>query len=186
MMQEIQKGKLLLSEPSILLDTVFGRSVILLTEYNKQGALGFIINKPIEESNLSELIPEIQVKLPVYQGGPVEQDSLFFIHTQPELIPYSTEVSDGVYWGGDFEVVKELVNSRNLSSKNIRFFLGYSGWAAGQLENEMDENSWIVIQNNYKSSLLVKAQPDFWKEQLGALGEKYSIWANAPENPELN
>ncbi len=185
MLQEIQKGKLLLSEPSMLLDTIFGRSVIFLTEYNDQGAIGFIINKPIEYG-LSELVPDIQVTLPVYKGGPVEQDSLFFIHNQPELIPYATEVSEGIFWGGDFEIVKELLNNGSLTQKNIRFFLGYSGWKNGQLEGEMDENSWIIVQNTHKSNLLTKAQSDFWKEQLATLGDKYAIWANAPENPELN
>lgn len=185
MLQEIQKGKLLLSEPSMLQDTIFGRSVILITEYNDQGAVGFIINKPIEY-NLSELIPDIEVAMPIYKGGPVEQDSLFFIHNQPELIPYATEVSEGVFWGGDFEIVKELLNNERLTEKNIRFFLGYSGWGNGQLEDEMSKNSWIVVQNNYKSNLLENAQSDFWKKQLGALGDKYAIWANAPENPELN
>jgi len=185
MLQEIQKGKLLLSEPSMLLDTIFGRSVIFLTEYNDQGAVGFIINKPIEH-NLSDLIPDIKTALPVYKGGPVEQDSLFFIHNQPDLIPYATEVSEGIFWGGDFEIVKELLNNGSLTQKNIRFFLGYSGWKNGQLEEEMDENSWIIVQNTYKSNLLTKAQSDFWKEQLVTLGDKYAIWANAPENPELN
>src|SRR5690554_6599831 len=185
MLQEIQKGKLLLSEPSMLLDTIFGRSVIFLTEYNDQGAVGFIINKPIEH-NLSDLIPDIKTALPVYKGGPVEQDSLFFIHNQPDLIPYATEVSEGIFWGGDFEIVKELLNNGSLTQKNIRFFLGYSGWKNGQLEEEMDEHSWILVQNTYKSNLLTKAQSDFWKEQLVTLGDKYAIWANAPENPELN
>lgn len=185
MLDIIQKGKLLLSEPSLLQDMVFGRAVVLITEYNLEGAVGFILNKPINHY-ISDLIPDIEVPFPVYTGGPVEQDNLYFIHNKPEIIPYSTEISDGIFWGGDFEIVKKQINLGNLSEHNIRFFLGYSGWAVGQLESELQSNSWIVVENTYKSRILSKAQTDFWKEQLEALGEKYVIWSNAPENPELN
>lgn len=185
MLQEIRKGKLLLSEPSMLQDMVFGRSVILITEYNDEGAIGFIINKPIEYT-ISELVPDVEVPFPVYKGGPVEQDNLYFIHNKPELIPYSTEISEGLFWGGDFEIIKKQINHGTITEKDIRFFLGYSGWGRGQLDEEMSKDSWIVVQNNYKSDILTEAQADFWKEQLGTLGDKYVIWSNAPENPELN
>lgn len=185
MLDIIQKGKLLLSEPSLLQDVVFGRSVILITEYNSEGATGFILNKPINYS-VSDLIPDIEIPFPVYTGGPVEQDNLYFIHNKPEIIPFSTEISDGIFWGGDFEIVKKQINLGNISEHNIRFFLGYSGWEAGQLEDELQSSSWIVVSNPYKNTILTKAHSDFWKEQLKTLGEKYAVWLNAPENPELN
>lgn len=185
MSYNIHKGKLLLAEPSLLQDNVFGRSVILVAEYNSDGAVGFILNKPIDYF-ITDLVPDIKKPFPVYNGGPVEQDNLYFVHNKPDIIPYSTEISDGVFWGGDFEVVKKQINLGNLSLRDIRFFLGYSGWAAAQLESEMKTNSWVVIQNAYKNTILENAQIDFWKEQLEALGEKYVIWSNAPENPELN
>src|SRR5690606_19400213 len=102
MLDTIQKGKLLLSDPSLLQDMVFGRSVILITEYNSDGATGFIINKSINYA-VSDLVPDVEIPFPVYNGGPVEQDNLYFIHNKPEIIPYSTEISDGIFWGGDFE-----------------------------------------------------------------------------------
>lgn len=185
MPDNIQKGKLLLSEPSLLQDMVFGRSVVLIAEYNSDGAIGFILNKPINYL-ISELIPDIEMPFSVYTGGPVEQDNIYFIHTKPEIIPYSVKISEGIFWGGDFEIVKQQINLGNISKNEIRFFLGYSGWQTGQLETEMQSNSWIVVSNPYKSTILSKAHTDFWKEQLKTLGEKYAIWVNAPENPELN
>jgi len=181
----IQKGKLLLSDPSLLQDNVFGRSVILITECNPEGTVGFILNKPVDYI-ISDLVPDIEFPLPVYIGGPVDEDNLFFIHNKPELIPHSTEISEGIYWGGDFDVVKKQINIGNISENEIRFFLGYTGWDIGQLEAELQSNSWIVVSNPHKANILAKAKADFWKEQLKTLGEKYAIWMNAPENPEFN
>ena len=87
-----KKGQLLIAEPSILGDSSFNRSVVLLADYNEDGSVGFILNKPLEYS-LSDLIPEISVEFKIYNGGPVEQDNLYFIHTIPELIPNSVEIS---------------------------------------------------------------------------------------------
>jgi len=185
MSDTVDKGRLLLSEPSLLQDLVFGRSVILIAEHNAEGTVGFILNKPIKYS-VSDLVPDIEFLFPLYKGGPVEQDNLYFIHSKPEVIPDSTEISDGIYWGGDFETVKEQINLGNISENEIRFFLGYTGWSEGQLEFELEAKSWIVADNIYGDTILSKLPNHLWKEQLRALGEKYTIWLNAPENPELN
>jgi putative transcriptional regulator len=122
----------------------------------------------------------------IYNGGPVEQDNLYFIHNIPDLIPNSIEISNGIFWGGDFEFTKELINTGVIKKKNIRFFLGYTGWDSKQLENEMQANSWILIKNTYKNKILGKASVHFWKEKILELGGVYLIWSNAPENPILN
>ena len=85
---KIVKGKLLIAEPSILNDDSFNRSIILLTEHNEQSSVGFILNKPLNYT-IKDLIPEINCSFKIYQGGPVEQDNLYFIHKIPELIPDS-------------------------------------------------------------------------------------------------
>ncbi len=185
MLDNIQKGKLLLAEPALLQDMTFARAVILIVEYNSDGAVGFILNKPISFT-ASDLVPDMNAPFPLYSGGPVEQDNLYFIHSKPEIIPFSTEICEGVFWGGDFEAVKKQIELGNISENEIRFFLGYSGWSAGQLESEIQSNSWIVMPNPYKNDILSKAKKDVWKEQLKTLGEKYAIWVNAPENPEFN
>ncbi len=124
---KLKKGHLLIAEPSIIGDQSFNRSVILLADHNSNGSVGFIINKPLKYT-INDLVPEIDAKFKIYNGGPVEQDNLYFIHNIPELIPNSIEISNGIYWGGDFESTKSLINNGVIDKKNIRFFLGYTGW----------------------------------------------------------
>ena len=180
-----KKGHLLIAEPSILGDVSFNRSVILLADHNDEGSVGFILNKPLNYT-INDLLPEIEIPLKVYNGGPVEQDNLYFIHKIPELIPESVEISNGVFWGGDFTNVIKLINNGELNEKNIRFFLGYSGWNTNQLSTELMSNSWIVTENVYKNEIIEKSDISFWKEKMLEFGGDYSIWSNAPENPSFN
>lgn len=180
-----KKGKLLIAEPALTGDVSFNRSVVLLAEHNDEGAVGFILNKPLEY-DISDLVSEIKVPLKVFNGGPVEQDNLYFIHKVPHLIEDSIEISDGIYWGGDFEKIVELINCNTITEKDIRFFLGYSGWASLQLDQELTSKSWVVVRNEYRSDIIQKSTTAFWKEKMIELGGDYLIWSNSPENPILN
>jgi putative transcriptional regulator len=184
-LKKIEKGLLLISDPSIIGDSTFNRSVILLTEHNGSGSVGFVLNKPTPHT-LHELIDNIHADFVVYDGGPVEQDNLYFIHTLPQLITNSIEIADGIYWGGDFELTKNLINEGQITKENIRFFLGYSGWTSNQLESEIELKSWIPVVNKHKIKLLQKSSKNFWKQKITALGGDYLLWSNAPENPILN
>ncbi len=180
-----KKGDLLIAEPSIIGDISFNRSIVLLTDHSEEGSIGFILNKPLEYT-INDLVPEIEASFKVYNGGPVEQDNLYFIHKVPDLIPNSIEISLGIYWGGDFTEVANLISEGKISEKDIKFFLGYSGWEINQLENELKSNSWVVTKNIYKKSIIEKDYEFFWKEKMVELGGNYSIWSNAPENPSYN
>lgn len=180
-----KKGCLLVAEPSILNDISFNRAVILLTEHNQDGSVGFIINKPLTHT-INDLIPEINASFIIYNGGPVEQDNLYFIHNVPHLIPDSIEISNGIYWGGDFEITKNLINEGIILKENIRFFLGYTGWETDQLEYELEENSWIIVENELKEKIIGKNSQNFWKEKMNQLGGDYLLFSNSPENPSLN
>lgn len=179
-----EKGRLLIAEPAILNDSSFKRTIILITEYTKKSAVGFILNRPLNHV-LSDLIPEIDCEFNVYQGGPVEQDNLYFIHKVPHLIPDSIEVANGIYWGGNFDLLKNLLNNKQLKSSDIRFFLGYSGWETEQLDNELDNNSWFIAENDYPN-ILTTSDQSFWKNKLLQKGGKYKIWANAPSDIQMN
>ncbi len=181
---KVSKGKLLIAEPSILNDGSFKRSVILLTEHNQDGSVGFIFNKPTSYV-LSDFISEIESNLRVFYGGPVSEDNLYFVHKIPELIPNSIEIADGIFWGGDFEAVLELIKNDLLSKNDIRFFLGYSGWTNNQLNDELSSYSWIVIENKFKNLFHINHN-NFWKNEMNKFGGIYKIWANAPEDPSLN
>ena len=181
---ELTKGKLLVSEPSILNDKAFTRSVVYLTEITDDGCVGFIINK-ITNYVLNDLLPDINCDFTIYNGGPVERESLYFIHNIPNLIPNSMEVSKNIYWGGDFNVVTNLLNDKKIQPTEIRFFLGYSGWSNEQLKGEIKETSWVVVENKF-DNIFTLNHKKIWKEQLMELGGNYQIWANAPKNPTLN
>jgi putative transcriptional regulator len=183
--EKISRGQLLIAEPSIIGDISFHRAIILLADYNDHGAVGFIMNKPLNYT-INDLIPKIYAEFQVYNGGPVEQDNLYFIHNIPQLIPKSIAISDGIYWGGDFETTIQLINNNQISKENIRFFLGYTGWSANQLENEMRLKSWFLTHNNYVDKIIEKSSQNFWKEKLSEIGGEYLIWSNAPENPLSN
>lgn len=186
MSQPLHKGHLLIAEPSIIGDVSFNRAVVLLADHTDKGSVGFILNKPLEH-NLSDFVPEItNCDLPVYNGGPVEQDNLYFIHKVPGLIPNSIEISKGIFWGGDFSKVIEQLCTGELQKNDIQFFLGYSGWGSEQLSEELEENTWVVLENDEGENLLSNCCPNLWREKIISLGGDYLIWSNAPENPHLN
>ncbi len=180
-----KKGNLLIAEPAIIGDVSFNRSIVLLADHSHEGSIGFILNKPLEY-NINDLIPEVEATYKVYNGGPVEQDNLYFIHKVPDLISNSIEISLGIYWGGDFTKVAELIKDQTIKETDIKFFLGYSGWEANQLEKELKANSWVVTENVYEKNIIEKDYESFWKEKMLEFGGEYSIWSNAPENPSFN
>ncbi|NEV94335.1 YqgE/AlgH family protein [Psychroflexus sp. YR1-1] len=180
------RGDVLISEPSTIGDLTFNRSVILLAHLDADGAVGFIINKPLD-FNLEELIPEISEHFKLFNGGPVEQENLYFIHDVPHLVKDSIEIKGGIYWGGSFERIVHLINTKQITSENIKFFLGYSGWDASQLASEIDLNTWI-IDSNTKSNDILNSLKDgqYWQQKMKKLGGEYLLWSNAPENPNNN
>lgn len=180
-----KKGKLLIAEPTLSGDVSFNRSVVLLAEHNEEGSVGFILNKPLNYY-INDLVTEIKIPFQVYNGGPVEQDNLYFIHRVPDLIKNSIEISNGIFWGGDFRTIVNLINKGVISENDIRFFLGYSGWSSLQLDEELNSRSWIVANNVYESAIIKKSTIAFWKEKMLELGGNYLIWSNSPENPGLN
>lgn len=180
-----EKGKLLIAEPALTGDVSFSRSVVLLAEHNHDGSVGFILNKPLEYT-INDLVSEISASFQVFNGGPVEQDNLYFIHKVPDLIDNSIEISDGIYWGGDFEKIVQLINSNLISEEDIRFFLGYTGWDSSQLDKELSSKSWVIVPNAYESNIIQKKSDAFWREKMVELGGDYLLFSNTPENPSLN
>lgn len=178
------KGRLLIAEPSILNDSSFNRSIILITEHTENNSVGFILNRPLEYT-LKDLLPEIESDFIVYQGGPVEQDNLYFVHKVPELIPESIEVDNGIFWGGNFESLKQLLNSGILLEGDIRFFLGYSGWGKQQLNDEININSWFISENDIKN-IFSDNNNSLWRNKILQKGGNYKLWANAPSDINLN
>ncbi len=179
----LQKGRLLIAELALTGDVSFSRAVVFLAEHNQEGSVGFILNKPTEH-HLSELLPDLLVDFKLYNGGPVDQDNLYYLHKLPELIPESVEIANGIYWGGNFDQLKEALLANKIKANQIRFFLGYSGWSAHQLEAEILSKSWIITDN--EADVLTDVHPVSWREKIEDMGGDYLIWANSPENPAYN
>lgn len=179
-----QKGCLLIAEPSILNDDSFNRSIVLLAEHTNDSAVGFILNRPLKFT-VKDLLPEIDCNFTVYQGGPVEQDNLYFVHKVPELLKDSIQIKEDLYWGGNFDNLKELLKGGKVKPNDIRFFLGYSGWGTNQLDDELRSNSWFISENDYLDLFGTDIE-SLWKNKLLQKGGKYKIWANAPADINLN
>jgi putative transcriptional regulator len=178
------RGRILISEP-FLVDYFFKRSVVLLAEHNDEGTFGVILNKPVRAkfNDVVKDFPFFETRL--YLGGPVQGDSLFFIHTLGDEIPESSEVLDGIFWGGDIEMIREMIAVGKITSDQIRFYIGYSGWAPQQLDDELKRNSWVVSHINAEQ--ILKTKPKLmWDKALRQLGGDYSLWTNFPDDPTSN
>jgi putative transcriptional regulator len=178
------RGKLLISEP-FLLDYYFKRSVVLLAEHNEEGSFGVIMNKPVNAkfNDIVKDFPEFDANL--FLGGPVKTESLFFLHTVGDKIENSMEVLEGLYWGGDIEQVKEMITLKLLDPDDVRFYVGYSGWGANQLNGELERNSWVVAGTN-RNKLMFTDPAELWSSSLKNLGKEYELWLKFPADPGAN
>lgn len=182
---EPRKGDLLISEP-FLADPNFVRTVIYLCEHNEEGSFGFVLNKPAK-LHLNELLEGVGDREDdIYIGGPVQQNALQFIHKKDGLIEGGSEVKDGIYWGGNFEQMLPMMEGDLIKAIDIKFFVGYSGWAAGQLKSELELNAWIISRNVDIEQIFDTNVRSLWKEVLHTMGGKYKIVANFPVDPRLN
>jgi len=177
-------GILLIADP-FLKDPNFLRTVVLLCEYKEDGAFGFVLNRQYQNT-LDELIPELEGhKIPVYYGGPVQLDSIHFLHQYPEQIPGGQEIMKGVFWGGDFDAAVDLIKAPDFDPSRIRFFIGYSGWSEGQLEEEITEKSWLTVEAN-RRLVFHTDYTAVWKDSIRQLGGEYEMMINFPIDPQLN
>jgi putative transcriptional regulator len=179
-----KQGHILIAEP-FLSGSYFNRSIIIIASYSEKGAVGFILNKKVDYP-----VEDIFVDFPdfdseIHIGGPVGTDSIYFIHTLGDTIPGSVLIKEKLYLGGDFTALKRQIQLGLVEHNQVRFFLGYSGWDAGQLEEEIAENSWLVADIS-QADLMSLEENTMWSETVRAMGGRYSMWENFPENPSLN
>ena len=183
-MIELAPGILLIADP-FLKDPNFLRTVVFLCEHKEDGSFGFVLNRKYENT-LDELMPELEGhQLPVYYGGPVQMDTIHFLHQYPDEIPGSQEVIKGVYWGGDFDLVINMIKKETIDFNKIRFYIGYSGWSNGQLNDEMNEKTWLTVEATRKL-IFHRNYEEIWKDSLKHLGGDYEIMVNFPIDPQLN
>jgi putative transcriptional regulator len=179
-----EKGKILISEP-FLPDTFFNRSIVYLTDHTAEGSVGFILNKKLDLQVDATIEGFEGWNENLSMGGPVAPDTLHYLHNLGDLVPNSVLVEGNIYWGGEIDVIRGLIKSRRIKKSDIRFFLGYSGWSAGQLERELKENSWVIAKVNSNIVLNTRGD-DIWKKVLRSFKNKYRMWADFPDSPEMN
>ncbi|MGF1924462.1 MAG: YqgE/AlgH family protein [Bacteroidia bacterium] len=178
-------GKLLISEP-FLEDPNFKRSVILLTEFTNEGSVGFVLNQP-SALLLKDLVPDFSEGLfTVFIGGPVEVDTIHFIHRCYDKLNSGEEIGKGIYWGGNFETLQILINTNQIDASEIKFFLGYSGWGSSQLGSEIASNSWIVSDQYHQDLVFSNNEDELWREVIVNLGPRYAHISKFPTDPSLN
>jgi putative transcriptional regulator len=177
-------GRLLIAEP-FLHDGFFKRAVVLLAEHSEKGSVGFILNKPLDV-----LVHEAVPDFPHYHsltlfGGPVQRDQLYYIHTLGDKIEGSAPIAKDLWWLGDFEQIKELIAKKEIRPDQLRFFIGYAGWEAGQLDKELEEKSWFVSHPD-KELIFSHAPDEMWASAVKNMGSDFAPMANFPEDPSLN
>ncbi|GGZ17644.1 UPF0301 protein [Echinicola pacifica] len=180
-----KSGNLLISEP-FLQDQNFVRSVVLLCENNEHGSFGLVLNK-LSILKVRDLLDDLEfLDLEVYVGGPVEQNTLHFIYRGDAAIAGSVELAEDLYWGGDFDEFVTKYKLGQLDLDNFRFFIGYSGWAEGQLESELNDKTWIVSDHVDSKAIFQSSPEDLWRVALKKMGGDFQAIANYPIDPRLN
>lgn len=179
---KVKKGSIIFSQP-LMKDPNFQRSLIFICEHNNEGSFGYVLNEKINTQNLDLELNNVIINN-LYLGGPVEKSYLNFIHNLKNLSD-SEEIIDDVYLGGNID---EFIKNKNLNKNKLKykFFSGYSGWSSDQLQEEINQNSWIVV-NQFNSDILFKNIDDkFWSVFLSEFGGKNKIFSNYPKDPSLN
>ena len=177
---KLAKGNFLVSQP-FMDDGNFRRTVIYLAEYNDLGALGFIINRPMEYK-AEELMPDFPIfDDSAYFGGPVATNTIQYVHRKGDILEDSIEIKDGIYWGGDFEKLKFLIEEKLITPKDLKFYVGYTGWSAGQLEDELTHGSWIIAPADI-NFIFKYGNQRTWGKVLEDLGENFEVIAQMPES----
>ncbi|MDQ5949589.1 MAG: putative transcriptional regulator [Patescibacteria group bacterium] len=189
--QKPSLGGIIVAEP-FMTDPHFARSTVLITEFDAKGTTGFILNKPTKYSvNESvDVFPSFDAKL--FYGGPVEDDTLYYVHTIGKKLENSVMLGENLWWGGNYDQLLFLIDTKQVRPNQIRFFAGHAGWEPHQLEFEISEKSWIVHQSSPSIRADVKkwifdyAPENLWGDVLRSMGDKYKLLANFPSDPNLN
>lgn len=182
------RGSLLVAKPTVG-DFFFKRSLIMIVDPDEgEGAMGVVVNHFVGYY-LRDVLPELETveEIPLYLGGPVGTEMMFFMHTLgPEVIPDSLDLGCGVWFGGDFEAIKRYVELGGPVEGRIKFIVGYSGWGKGQIASELERHDWAVLNDCDSGLLMSSGEDDSWREAVSRFGDRYRLWLDMPSNPEWN
>ncbi len=179
------KSGMLLIAGANLLDPNFTRTIILLCEHRFEGSFGLVLNQPVS-INLSDVVKNLDGwDAPLHRGGPVQENTLHFIHRCPDLDIGSQKILPGLYWGGEFEKLSTILRTGRVDANNFRFFIGYSGWGEGQLMDEVERDSWYLKPADLNLIFFEDAKNQ-WRQSFVNMGPDYQMLSNFPDDPRLN
>ena len=180
-----EKGKILISEP-FLQDAYFQRSVVLLVDHNIKGSMGFVLNKKtgLWVNDFFDGFDKAP-RIPIFLGGPVSSNHLYFVHSLGDIIPNSIQIDENLFFDGDFESLIYYIKSGQKIDGEIKFFLGYSGWTENQLDGEIAQDSWLVSTHAGRDIMNAEGE-SFWRQSVELVGGSYLTWINYPVDPTLN
>lgn len=181
------RGSVIVAKP-ILDDVCFKRSVIVLVDHDREnGSMGVMVNKFIGYT-LGDVLPRVDhaEEIPLYLGGPVSPEMMFFLHTLGDVIPDSVQVREGLYFGGRYETMKEYVRSGEPVEGRVKFILGYSGWGQNQLAQEVARHDWAVLKTYGLPLVMGESEDGLWRKAVAAFGDKYRTWLNWPRDIHNN
>ena len=183
-----RRGSLLVAKPTVG-DFFFKRSLVLIVDPDEgEGAMGVVVNH-YTGYNLRDVMPDIESveEIPLYLGGPVGPQMLFFMHTLgPEVVPESVDLGNGVWFGGDFDAIKRYVELGAPVDGHVKFIVGYSGWEKGQIASELRRHDWAVLVGGGKDLLMGDGDDDRWRDAVSQFGDRYRLWLNLPSDPTFN
>ena len=184
MKKPIRSGTILLAEP-FMMDPNFKRTAVLLVDHGEEGSIGFVLNRE-SDVRVDELVDDFpEFDAPVYVGGPVGRDTVHYLHRKGDLLEGSDEVVRGVFWGGDYERLKFLIRQQLIDPRDIRFFVGYSGWSDDQLDQELALGSWVTARMD--ANYLFKSPADtLWSQVMDHKGNAFSVIADMEEEAKYN
>jgi putative transcriptional regulator len=178
------QGDFLIAHP-MLQDGYFKRAVIYLTEDNTEGSLGFVLNFKTDLL-LRDVFPHIKNgNFPVYEGGPVSKDQLYYIHNLGNDLSDSIKIKDGLWWGGNFFELAHMIDHGKVKTHNVRFFVGYAGWTSGQLKNELIQKAWFVNEGD-PLTVLNNNPKTIWGDELAKIKDSYKVFSHIGFDPNLN
>ena len=184
---EPSRGSLLIAKPTVE-DFCFKRSVTILVDHDAEGSMGVMANKPTRFT-LNELVPDVvcNEQVPLYLGGPVGTNMMFFIHNLgKDAIPGSEQLAPGLFFGGDFEVMKIFLADGEKVNEKVKFMVGYSGWTTGQLDNEVKRHDWAVLKNDVGELVMSTDNDAMWNNAVARFGDQYQLWNSWPDDVSMN
>jgi len=178
------KGKILLSSPNLLSDMIFYKSIILIVDETEKGLTGFILNRKSDLYITKDIKSTKKVKIDLFYGGPVSNNHYYLLKSENDHFE-SIKIHKNLYWGNNLEYLFNQIEDGLIDKEDVIFFQGYSGWDNEQLDDEIEKNSWIVLENGIENTFEYKESKS-WNKIIKSLGKKYRIWSNSPDDISLN